>query len=241
MTTPLYYNNSYLMEFDSVIKSTSSNSEVVLAETCFYPEGGGQPTDTGILEINGLSHKVISVRAIGDIIYHRLDPTLCGDFTGLPVHGKLDEDRRHYHMRNHTALHLLNSFMLREFGVMVTGGKVGSPGESSRHDFELDRGLTPEERNRMEVWINQIIGEDRPVITRLFTDEEAKNISGFCRTRNVEIRRNSQGIRGVEIVGVDIQACGGTHVNRTGELGHFRVQKIDNKGANLRRVKIMLS
>ncbi len=242
MTNILHYNAPDLMEFDSVITGIRSDgSEVILAETCFYSEGGGQPSDFGQIDVNGTIYKVTAVRTLGDTVYHSVDRNVTSGIVGATVHGSVDKGRRKYHSRHHSALHLLNAFMFQNFNVRVTGGQVGTPGEFSRHDFELDRGLSLEERSRLETWVNQIIAEDRPVTARIFSEEEAKLIPGFCRTRNVDIRKTNGGIRGIEIAGVDIQACGGTHVSRTGEIGKFRVQKIDNKGSNLRRIKIMLA
>jgi Ser-tRNA(Ala) deacylase AlaX len=241
MTRPLFYDNSDLMQFDSVIQNiTNGGSEVVLSETAFYPTGGGQPCDVGVLEINGTTYNVTDVRSVGNDIYHRVDQELLPDLVGAAVHGSIDEARRRYHSRMHSALHLLNTYMLHNFNARVTGGQVGTHGEPSRHDFELDRGLTPEERAQIEEWVNQIVVENKPVTAKYVSDEESRKLPGFCRTRDVEIRKGNGLIRGIEIPGVDLQACGGTHVCNTGEIGRFRIQKVDNKGKMLRRIVIRL-
>jgi len=240
MTKALYLEDQHLMDFETTIKGiTNEGREVILAETAFYPEGGGQPFDTGELQINGRMYRVIAVNKLGENIYHKVQENIPSDLIGSLVRGKIDQGRRQYLMRHHTALHCLNAFMLKKFGVLVTGGQVGIPGEPSRHDFEIDRSLTQDERKECEDWVNAIISESRPVIVRYFTEEETKYILGFCRTRNAVIPASGR-IRGIEISGIDIQACGGTHVRTTGEIGRFRIQKVDNKGANLRRIKIML-
>jgi len=243
MTKSLYHDDSYLTEFDSrIVSICNGGKEVVLAETTFYPEGGGQPCDTGTLEINDKTYNVISVRSVGETVYHCVDEILPSDLPETTVvHGRVDESRRQYHRRHHTALHLLNAAVLKFFNAKVTGGQVGTPYEHSRHDFELDNGLSSEERTALESWVNQVIKENHPVITRIFTEAESKQIPHFCRTVNVHFPKTKEGgIRGVEIPGIDIQACGGTHVRNTGEIGTFKILKIDNKGRNLRRIKITL-
>lgn len=240
--TKILYDDPYLTEFDSTITEISNTgSEIILAETVFYPTGGGQKCDTGELQINGTVYKVTEVKKIGLTIYHKIEGAFPTELSsGTPVHGKIDEIRRKYHTVHHTSLHLLNVFMLKEFGVLVTGAQVGTPGESSRMDFNMDRSLTQDERKRLEEWVNLVISDDMPVIVRYATDEDANAIPYLRRTLNKDIPRTNGKIRVVEITGIDAQACGGTHVKHTGEIGRFRIQKIDNKGVNNRRINVLI-
>lgn len=205
------------------------DDEVILDKTAFYPDSGGQPHDTGTLAMGGESFPVVYVRPADGKIAHRVGRP--GLVAGELVRGEIDWERRHLIMRSHTACHLLSAVIFRETGAMITGNQIGE--ERSRVDFSLEEF----DRSRLAEYVdevNGIIKEDRAVRTSLVSREEAMEIPDLVRlAKSVPDREE---IRIVEVEGVDLQACGGTHVQRTGEIGWIKMLKAENKGKANRRV-----
>ena len=204
---------------------------MALDRTIFYPTGGGQPHDTGMLA--GLP--VVGVRKEGDLVWH----TLGGD-AGLPavgdaVSGEVDWDRRHRLMRTHTALHVLCGVIWNEWGVPVTGGNMEPL--TARMDFQLDP--TPEGFGaRVEQLVAAEIAADRPIEVSFLPRSEAVLDEALIRTKVSLVPDSVPEIRVVDIVGLDKQADGGTHVRSTSEVGGVRVVKTESKGKGNKRVRI---
>ena len=233
MTTELIYlTDAYLREFDATVTEVDAVSRrVELDRTAFYATGGGQPHDTGTLA--GLP--VVDVRKEGDHVWHTLggDGPLPGP--GDAVHGELDWERRHALMRTHTALHVLCGVIWNEWGKAVTGGNMDPL--SARMDFEFDP-LPESFGTRVEELVNAELAAARPVEVSFLPRGTAVMDEDLIRTKVNMIPESVSGIRVVDIVGLDKQADGGTHVRSTGEVGRIRVLKTESKGKGNKRVRL---
>ncbi len=213
---------------------SSDNEGIVLNRTIFYPEGGGQPGDTGMLEpaTPGLRDiRIIGTERREGEIVHLVEPFTARLEPGTQVNLLLDWAPRHRHMRMHTCLHLLCAVV---GDAKVTGGSVGT--EKGRLDFNLpDNPLTREE---VQVSLDRLIEADLKVTTRWITDEELAAQPDLVRTMSVQPPSGQGRIRLVEIEGVDLQPCGGTHVAHTAEIGRIVVGKIESKGTRNRRISL---
>jgi misacylated tRNA(Ala) deacylase len=213
---------------------SSDNEGIVLNRTIFYPEGGGQPGDTGMLEpaTPGLRDiRIIGTERREGEIVHLVEPFTARLEPGTQVNLLLDWAPRHRHMRMHTCLHLLCAVV---GDAKVTGGSVGT--EKGRLDFNLpDNPLTREE---VQVSLDRLIEADLKVTTRWITDEELAAQPDLVRTMSVQPPSGQGRIRLVEIEGVDLQPCGGTHVAHTAEIGRIVVGKIESKGSRNRRISL---
>ena len=230
MTQKLFHMDSYLKEFDAIVTAVAHDqSAVALDRTAFYPGGGGQPFDIGTL--SGAS--VTGARISGGEIFHILDGPI--PMLGSSVHGVLDWDRRYKLMRTHTGMHVLCGVVFRDYGALVTGGDMEPL--RGRMDFEfarLERGLVSE----IEVAVNREIEAAREVRIRLMPREEAFQIPDLIRTKINLLPAGIQEVRTVEIVGLDLQADGGTHVGNTADVGRIRVADYKSKGAINKRIYI---
>ncbi|HBK06717.1 MAG TPA: Ala-tRNA(Pro) hydrolase [Acetobacteraceae bacterium] len=209
---------------------------VVLDRTVFYARGGGQPGDSGLLRWNGGEVAVTeAVKGEGDAILHVVPPESAVPPVGAVVEAAIDWDRRHGHMRMHTAMHLLCSLIK---GAAVTGGSVGA--DKSRLDFDLPN---PPPKEEIEAGLNALIAADHPVRIEWVDESVLDTDPGLVRTMSVQPPRGTGRLRLMRIGDgdglVDLQPCGGTHVSRTGEIGPIRVQKIENKGKQNRRIIIV--
>ena len=228
MTELLYQTDSYLKEFDArVVKVWQDAKAVVLDRTAFYPGGGGQPADAGTL--NGLVVTKIR-KADGDLL-HLLEGGLPA--VGQPLHGILDWQRRYELMRTHTAMHVLCGVVFRDFGALVTGGDMEPL--KGRMDFEFAR-LERELVVTIEQAVNAEIDAAREVRVELLPREVAFRIPDLIRTKINLLPPGIQEVRTVEIVGLDLQADGGTHVKNTSEVGRIRVVDYKSKGAMNKRI-----
>ncbi len=208
---------------------------IVLDRTVFYARGGGQPGDTGVLRWNdGAVTVTEAVKGEGDAILHLVPPDAALPAAGTLVEATIDWDRRHALMRMHTALHLLCSLIK---GAAVTGGSVGV--EKSRLDFDLP---VPPAKEDIEAGLNALIAADHPVRIEWVDESVLDSDPGLVRTMSVQPPRGTGRLRLMRIgeshTLIDLQPCGGTHVSRTGEIGSVRVQKIENKGRQNRRITI---
>ena len=230
MTEELFREDAYLAECSATVMGSEDNA-VILDRTIFYPLGGGQPGDTGeLVGPDGATYKVIDSRKGNDGILHVVE----GDSPpiGAVVTARINWDRRHRLMRSHSAMHLLCAAV----DGAVTGGQVGE--EKSRLDFDLpDTNL---DKETIAATINGWITEDRPLSARWISDEELDNSPDLVRTMSVRPPTGHGKVRLMQIEGVDLQACGGTHVRRTGEIGRIRIGKIENKGRHNRRINLHL-
>ena len=206
-----------------------------LDRTVFYPNGGGQPGDTGVLRFAGTALRIVdTVKGDGpDDVVHVPEPGAPLPAPGTPVEAEIDWDRRHRHMRMHTALHLVCAVLP---GASITGAQVGA--ERSRVDFNVPtEGL---DKEAIAAALNRLIAADTPVGSLWITDEELDANPDLIRTLTVKPPRGHGRVRLVDIAGVDRQPCGGTHVKRLGEIGGLDVVKIENKGKQNRRVIVAL-
>ena len=224
----LYSTDSYLKSFEGRVVEVLDD-ELILDKTAFYPDSGGQPHDTGTLAMGGESFPVVYVRPAEDNIAHRVGRP--GLVTGDLVRGEIDWERRHLIMRSHTACHLLSAVIFQRTGAMITGNQIGV--DRSRVDFSLQDFDRSALADYVET-VNEIIRQDRAVSIRLIPREEAMEIPSLVRLAKEVPDREV--VRGVEVEGIDLQACGGTHVQRTGEIGWIKMLKAENKGKANRRV-----
>ena len=233
MTELLYLRDAELREFDAaVIAVDPEGNRVALDRTAFYATGGGQPNDTGML--GGAA--VTNVRKEGDEVWHTLDGALPS--AGESVRGTIDWERRHQLMRTHSALHVLCGVIWNEWGTAVTGGNM-EPLEA-RMDFEFDP-LPEGFAARVTELVNAEIAADRPIEVSFLPRDSALEDADLIRTKVNLIPESVSEIRVVDIVGLDKQADGGTHVRSTGEIGRFEVVKTESKGKGNKRLRIRLS
>jgi len=230
MTEWLFQQDAYLRQCTAHVIDVVPEG-VVLDRTIFYPLGGGQPGDTGALRAtDGRSWPVIDARkGESGRILHKLAEGVTPPAVGDEVEAIIDWDRRHLHMRMHTGLHLLGSVL--RFG--VTGGQVGS--DRSRLDFDTQEDIDPARVNEQ---LAALIAGNHPVSCRWITDEELDHQPELVRTLSVQPPRGAGRIRLLEIAGVDLQPCGGTHVRSSGEVGSLVVTKVENKGKRNKRVYV---
>jgi misacylated tRNA(Ala) deacylase len=234
MTELLYQTDSYLKEFEAVITSVDTESRaVVLDRSAFYPGGGGQPCDLGSLIAAGGVYPVDKVKKQGDDVLHFI-----GGATPLPVigsasHGTLDWARRHQLMRTHTALHVLCGTVFRDYGALVTGGDMEPL--KGRMDFEFAT-MRAELVHDIESAVNLEIGKGREIRVKILPREEAFQIPDLIRTKINLLPEGIKHVRTVEIVGLDLQADGGTHVMNTSEVGRVKIVDYKSKGAINKRI-----
>jgi len=236
MTELLYHTDAYLQEFDANVTAAFPDERaVVLDKTAFYPGGGGQPCDFGSLNINGVVYGVDKVKKQGDDVLHFLGGTSPLPSIGSASHGTLDWVRRHKLMRTHTALHVLCGTVFRDYGAQVTGGDMEPL--KGRMDFEFAT-MRGELVREIEIAVNKEIAEARDIRVKILPREEAFQIPDLIRTKINLLPEGITNVRTVEIVGLDLQADGGTHVRNTNEVGHIRVADYKSKGAINKRIYI---
>jgi misacylated tRNA(Ala) deacylase len=233
MSTELLYLDDAYQRSARTAVIDADGGRVVLDATVFYPTGGGQPHDTGTLRWDGGEAQVVDVRKQGADVWHTLEGGVPP--VGTAVEGTIDWDRRHRLMRTHTALHVLCGVIWNAWGVPVTGGNMEPL--SARMDFELDP--TPEGFGaRVEELVAAEIAADRPIRVSSIPRGEAVLDEALIRTKVSLVPESVANIRVVDIVGLDKQADGGTHVRSTAEVGGVRVVKTESKGKGNKRVRI---
>jgi len=229
VTTDLaFLRDAYLREADGTVTAVDGD-RVALDRTIFYPTGGGQPHDTGLLG----DAKVVDVRKEGDSVWHTVEGPLPA--VGDDVHLRIDWERRHALMRTHTALHVLCGVIWNEWGTAVTGGNMEPL--SARMDFEFDP-LPEGFGATVEQLVNAELEAARSIEVSFLPRETAVEDEDLIRTKVNMIPESVKEIRVVDIVGLDKQADGGTHVKRTDEVGRVRVVKTESKGKGNKRIRI---
>lgn len=231
-TTMLYALDSSIREFSATVVAVEGNA-IALDETAFYPGGGGQPHDSGTIEAEGQTWNVSAVRKDEQQVWHTLE----GDPppVGANIRGRLHWARRYRLMQTHTALHILSAVAHRDYGAVVTGGNM-TPGEGHL-DFEIQN-FTPELAQEMIRNVNHEIRQGREVNVYVLDRDEALALPDLIRTKTNLVPESVQHIRIVEIVGLDRQADGGTHVGNTTEIGAVTLLKTRSKGATNKRVVV---
>ncbi|GMR17150.1 MAG: alanyl-tRNA editing protein [Gammaproteobacteria bacterium] len=231
MTDALFRDDAYLRECEATVVRAGDGS-VMLGQTVFYPAGGGQPGDTGMLRWDGGSAAVTDTRygedgAIRHLVAADAELPAIGD----RIRACLDWERRFRHMRMHTALHLLGSVL--QYG--VTGGNISAT--RSRLDFDME---DPIDKQSVGDALRALVAENHAISCRWITDAELAAQPDLVRTMSVRPPQGAGLVRLLEIEGVDLQPCGGTHLKSTGEVGAIRLGKVEKKGRHNRRVYIEL-
>src|SRR5205809_674779 len=231
-TRPLYYDDPYKAKFKAKVVATVLENAVVLDQTAFYPQGGGQLSDHGELRFGNQKVGVVDVQKFGDRIVHFLAGPL--DANVDLVEGEIDWQRRQNLMRHHTGTHVLIGSARRVLGEHVWQAGAQKEVESSRLDITHYQQITPKEREKIERLANQTILRDLPVRINWMAREKAEAKYGYRLYQGGAVPGSK--IRVVRILGWDTEACGGTHVKRTGELGVFRIEKIDRLQDGVERI-----
>ncbi len=231
MTEELFREDAYIRECDAIVTAVDDGA-VILDRTIFYPLGGGQPGDSGTLTSGDRTIAIVDTRyGESGSIRHELEEGADCPAAGDEVHIELDWDRRYRHMRMHTAMHLLGSVL--QYG--VTGGNISA--DKSRLDFDMEDTV---DKEAVQVAMDQLVAEDHAVSHRWITDEELDAQPELIRTMSVQPPRGKGRVRLLEVQGVDLQPCGGTHLHSTAEVGKVRIGKVEKKGRHNRRVIIHL-
>lgn len=231
MTETLYLLDCYLKEFEAVVESVKDDKYVVLDKTAFYPNAGGQPYDTGKFIKDGEEFNVVFVAKFGDVISHEVNKS--GLKPGDKVKGVIDWDRRYRLMRMHTAAHVISIIIEKDANALITGNQLGL--DKSRIDFNLENFDREKFAEYMDK-ANEMIQKGAKVNLCLMPREEAmqkyERLTNLAKGFSEDIKE----IRLVEIEGVTIEACGGTHLKDISEIKGVKLLKLDNKGKNNRRL-----
>ncbi len=238
MTELLYHTDSYLQNFNAAITAVDpENRAIVLDRTAFYPGGGGQPADRGFLTVGDRTIAVKRARNISGQVFH----FLAGDDplpeVGSTSEGQIDWDFRYKLMRTHTAMHILCGVIFRDYAASVTGGDMEPL--KGRMDFEFET-MHKELVEKIEAAINREVANARSVRTEILPRAEAFQIPDLIRTKINLLPEGIQEVRVVEIVGLDLQADGGTHVKNTSEVGSIRIVDYKSKGKINKRIYLEL-
>jgi misacylated tRNA(Ala) deacylase len=234
ITEELFREDAYLRECEATVVGVNDKGGILLDRSIFYPTGGGQPGDRGVLRCADGREIAIATTVKGDGEENVVHVPAEGQDlpgTGEKITAVIDWDRRHKHMRMHTGLHLLCSLVPHG----VTGGRISA--DKSSLDFDI--GEATLDKEALTEGLNKLVAEDHAVAARWIDDTELDTNPDLVRTMSVQPPRGSGKVRLLEIPSVDLQPCGGTHVAHTGEIGPLRVSKIENKGKRNRRVNIV--
>ncbi len=232
MTDILCHFDSYLKEFDAEITEINDKG-VVLDRTAFYPGGGGQPPDAGVIWFNDIEYEIKSISRLNGKIIHNIEGEI--PEVNSVVHGLIDWDRRYKLMRTHTALHILCGVVWRDYEALVTGCDMKPL--LGRMDFELEQ-MSGDFAREIETRVNEEISNARPINIEMISRKSASEIPDLIRTKINLLPEAIQEVRTVDIVGLDLQADGGTHVENTKEVGGIIVTGHESKGRVNKRLRI---
>ncbi|MDH2363193.1 MULTISPECIES: alanyl-tRNA editing protein [Priestia] len=236
MEKEIFLENSYQTSCKTFIKEINEN-KVILSQTVFYPTGGGQPFDTGAIKQGNHEVEVVKVRREqGEIVHYvqNAENLTLGEAT---VH--IDWDRRYRFMRYHTLLHVIAGHLYNKFGALATSNEIYEDNRA-RIDIKFEKEISEDYFTVMEKEIQDIIEENHLISTRSLPREEVEKIPGSIKTVINLLPKSIQTIRLVEISELDEQACGGTHVKSTNEIGSFSFTKVKNKSRNGKRIEVIL-
>ena len=225
-----------LREWDAVVLAADADG-IVLDRSAFYPGGGGQPPDHGVLLWGGVQTRIADARKGPDDVYlvpFEGDPL---PPVGTAVRGAVEDDRRTALMRTHSGLHVLCGVVFRDFGALVTGGNMEPL--TARMDFNLEA-VPPGFKETVEDACNAELRLDRQIVVRTLPRSEAFEIPGIVRTATNLVPEDVKDVRIIDIVGLDQQADGGTHVAATSQVGRISVVKVESKGKGFRRLRIAI-
>jgi misacylated tRNA(Ala) deacylase len=235
-THRLELDDQTLREWDAVVLDSGPDG-IVLDRSAFYPGGGGQPPDQGVLLWGSVQTRIAGARK-GDDLYLIPDEDDPVPPPGTAVRGAVEDERRTALMRTHSGLHVLCGVVFRDYGALVTGGNMEPL--TARMDFDLPE-LPAGFRDAVEAACNAEIGSDRRIDARVLPRAEAFAIPDIIRTATNLVPAEVSEVRIIDIVGLDQQADGGTHVASTGQIGKIQVTKIENKGKGFRRLRIRVA
>ncbi len=234
-TDLLYLRDAYAQAFSASVVAVDGN-RIALDETLFYPTGGGQPHDTGTLKLpDGAPMRIAEVTKKGAVVWHVVDGSVGGVEVGERVDGQIDWERRHQLMRTHTALHVLCGVIWNTWGAAVTGGNMEPL--KARMDFEFDP-LPEGFSAKVEELVNAALAANHNIEVGFLSHSAAQTDPELIRTKVNMIPSSVTEIRIVDIVGLDKQADGGTHVRTTSEVGRIVVGKMESKGKGNKRMRI---
>lgn len=235
MTKELFLTDAYLKECEAAVLEVEED-KVYLDQTVFYPTGGGQEHDTGVLLQDGQTFEVYRVkRESGRIVHYVKDAE---KLDKGPVLARVDWERRYGLMRHHTLLHVLGAVVYQKYGALCTGNQIYP--DRARIDFNQLHDLTPEQLADITDETNRLIDADHSISYRTVSREKAENIPGMIKTIVSLLPPSIMTVRLVSIDSVDEQACGGTHVNHTGEIGRMEITDIKSKGKNNKRLGVRI-
>lgn len=241
MTAPtlrLYLQDDHCFENEATVAAIQAN-QIAFDRSCFYPGGGGQPADQGIIKFgNG---EVIEVEAAyadaEEVVWHVCKTTPTPNLVGERVELILNKERRVALMRYHTVLHVLNTIALRDYKGWITGVQINP--DYSRIDFKLED-FTPALAAELEGKVNEVLRQGHPLKSYRIPEEEFRRRDDLLRTLDARPPISHGQVRVVEIEGFDAQACGGTHMHNTRDVGRFTIFRTDNKGKNNKRFYVRL-
>jgi misacylated tRNA(Ala) deacylase len=236
MTKLLYHSDSYQNSFSARVVNVDVQTRILqLDQTAFYPGGGGQPCDLGFLSAGDRIFPIERVKKQGEDVLHMIGGIEPLPDVGVDVHGEIDWNRRYPLMRTHTAMHVLCGVIFRDYGASVTGGEMELL--KGRMDFEFET-LRADLVKIIESAVNLEIKASRDVRVQILPREEAFRIPDLIRTKINLLPEGIELVRTVEIVGLDLQADGGTHVRNTAEVGSIRIADYKSKGAINKRIYV---
>ncbi len=237
-TVRLYRQDEHCFEADAVVAAVRTDA-IACDRTLFYPGGGGQPPDEGRIRLGSGRELEIASASIDpdEVIWHACTTEPPAGLAGQTVRLLLNKERRLALMRHHTALHVLNTLALREYNGWITGVQIGP--EHSRIDFKLE-GLTPDVCRDLEARVNAVLAENHAVLSYEIPEAEFRQRTDLLRTLVAQPPVSHGRVRVVEIQGFDAQACGGTHVQATSEVGRFSIVRTENKGRINKRLYVQL-
>jgi misacylated tRNA(Ala) deacylase len=232
-TARLYWEDAYQWEFAATVLAHADGWSA-LSATAFYPGGGGQPADTGVLKSAAGEDAVTAVRSADGLVWHRTTLALAA---GERVAGRVDWLRRYQLMKYHTLLHIVNTVMLDTHGARITGADIGVA--QARIDFDVE-GPLREASAAVEAAVNAVIARSLALEAAFVPEDELTRNPRLVRTLEVAPPVENGRVRTLQIAGFDVQACGGTHVHNTSELGRCRIVRVDNKGRRNKRLYVTL-
>lgn len=234
MTEKVFYQDSYQKALTSEVVEVIDGG-LLFAATIFYPLGGGQPGDQGVITINDGEYLVVDSRYADDrhnIVHYIEDDDLSAIKAGDSVHMQINWERRHRLMRMHTSMHLLCSLITAQ----ATGGSVGET--ESRIDFDLQGEVIDKDKLTLE--LNALVAKELPITIGAISDAELDQNPELVRTMSVQPPRGHGTVRTITIENTDYQPCGGTHVRNTAEIGELLITGLKNKGKQNKRISLAL-
>ncbi len=237
-TVRLYWEDDHCFETEARVAAVEDGA-IAFDRTCFYPGGGGQPSDTGTATLStGEVLEIASARSdSGEVVWHVADRPLTTVMVGQSIRLSVNQERRVALARHHTVLHVLNTIALRDYAAWITGVQIGV--DYSRIDFKWV-GFSPAVCGELENKVNAVLRGNHLLKSYYIPEDEFRKRTDLLRTLEVKPPVIGGRVRVVEIVGFDAQACGGTHADSTGELGRFSIFRTENKGKINKRLYIRL-